>query len=87
MTKARFLLLVGATLGVDAVHLMALCEVDYSAAMPAASPISQPMSSQRSRSCFGFAFLDAAAGRFYAGTAEDDASRSNLGAILTQVRL
>lgn len=43
------------------------------------------MSSQRSRSCFGFAFLDAAAGRFYAGTAEDDASRSNLGAILTQV--
>lgn len=66
---------------------MALCEVDISSAMPAASPMSQPLSSQRSRACYGFAFLDAAAGRFYAGTAEDDASRSNLGAILTQVRI
>ena len=80
------MLLAGATLSTDAVHLMALCELDHTSAVPAASPMSQPMSSQRSRSCFGFAFLDAAAGRFYAGTAEDDASRSNLGAILTQVR-
>ena len=47
--------------------------------------MTQQMSSQRSRAHFGFAFLDAAAGRFFVGTATDDAARANLGAILTQV--
>lgn len=40
---------------------------------------------QENRASFGFAFLDAAAGRYYVGTAEDDAGRSTLGAVLTQV--
>lgn len=71
-------------LGVDAVHLMAICELDDSY-IPADSPMTQQMSSQRSRAHFGFAFLDAAAGRFFVGTATDDAARANLGAILTQV--
>ena len=72
-------------LGVDAVHLMALCELDDSASLSVQSPMTPQMSSQRSRAHFGFAFLDAAAGRFYVGTATDDAARANLGAILTQV--
>ncbi|KAL0023612.1 hypothetical protein WJX77_007042 [Trebouxia sp. C0004] len=71
-------------LGVDAVHLMAICELDDSYT-PADSPMTRHMSSQRSRAHFGFAFLDAAAGRFFVGTATDDAARANLGAILTQV--
>lgn len=45
----------------------------------------QPGVLQENRASFGFAFLDAAAGRFYVGTAEDDAGRSTLGALLTQV--
>ena len=65
---------------------MALCELDHASVTAAESPMSQPPnSSQRSKSYFGFAFLDAAAGRFYVGTAEDHASRGNLGAVLTQV--
>ena len=44
-----------------------------------------PASSQITRTQYGFAFLDAAAGRFYVGTASDDAGRAHLGAILTQV--
>ena len=42
-------------------------------------------STQLNRVQYGFAFLDAAAGRFYVGSASDDASRANLGALLTQV--
>ena len=64
-------------IGVDAVHLMALHEqqeMDTEAA-----------STQLNRVHYGFAFLDAAAGRFYVGSASDDASRANLGALLTQV--
>ena len=76
---------VAGALGVDAVHLMAICELDESC-VPA-SPMTQQASSQRSRAHFGFAFLDAAAGRFFVGTAKDDAARANLGAILTQVML
>ena len=64
---------------------MAICELDE-ACVPA-SPMTQQASSQRSRAHFGFAFLDAAAGRFFVGTAKDDAARANLGAILTQVSL
>lgn len=64
---------------------MAICELDDSYT-PADSPMTQQISSQRSRAHFGFAFLDAAAGRFFVGTATDDAARANLGAILTQVR-
>ena len=41
--------------------------------------------SQDSRVRYGFAFLDAAAGRFYVGAADDDAGRATLGALLTQV--
>ncbi|KAL3140400.1 hypothetical protein ABBQ38_004660 [Trebouxia sp. C0009 RCD-2024] len=72
-------------LGTDAVHLMAICELDDSLVTSPHSPMTQQASSQRSRAHFGFAFLDAAAGRFYVGTATDDAARANLGAILTQV--
>ena len=71
-------------LGAEAVHLMAICELDDSFT-PADSPMTQQVSSQRSRAYFGFAFLDAAAGRFFVGTASDDAARANLGAIITQV--
>ena len=42
--------------------------------------MSQTMSAQ-----FGFAFLDAAAGRYYVGFITDDAGRTNLSAMLTQV--
>ena len=66
-------------------HLMALCELDDSLNMSAESPMTQQVASQRSRVHFGFAFLDAAAGRFYMGSASDDAARANLGATLTQV--
>lgn len=72
-------------LGADAVHLMAICELDDSSVTSPHSPMTQQASSQRSRAHFGFAFLDAAAGRFYVGSASDDAARANLGAILTQV--
>lgn len=64
---------------------MALCELDDSLNMSAESPMTQQVASQRSRVHFGFAFLDAAAGRFYMGSASDDAARANLGATLTQV--
>ena len=72
-------------LGVDAVHLMAICELDDSFTPADSHHHSQGVSSQRSRAHFGFAFLDAAAGRFFVGTSSDDAARANLGAILTQV--
>lgn len=39
---------------------------------------------QESRVSFSFAFLDAAAGRFYVGVTDDDAGRSMLGALLNQ---
>ncbi|KAK9819817.1 hypothetical protein WJX72_002734 [[Myrmecia] bisecta] len=60
----------------DAVHLLALREDTGTA---------EDGPSQSSRADFGFAFLDAAAGRFYVGQCADDAGRANLGAILTQV--
>ena len=41
--------------------------------------------SQDARTEYGFAFLDAAAGRYYVGCASDDAGRANIGAILAQV--
>ncbi|KAK9813990.1 hypothetical protein WJX73_008383 [Symbiochloris irregularis] len=68
--------------GTDAVHLLALCEspeddLGHSSAMG--------LTSQSDRVQFGIAFLDAAAGRFYIGSASDDAGRANLGAILMQV--
>ncbi|KAK9852353.1 hypothetical protein WJX84_008725 [Apatococcus fuscideae] len=65
------------SIGVDAVHLMALHE--HEELDTAAS------STQLNRVQYGFAFLDAAAGRFYVGSATDDASRANLGALLTQI--
>ena len=34
---------------------------------------------------FGFAFLDAAAGRYYLGSVSDDAARANLSSVITQV--
>ena len=42
--------------------------------------LSQDMSAK-----FGFAFLDAAAGRYFLGSISDDAGRTNLTAVLTQV--
>ena len=54
---------------------MALCEV----------AAGDEAASQNDRTCCGFAFLDAAAGRFYVGSTLDDAGRSSIGAILAQV--
>ena len=69
-------------LGSEAVHLLALCEVpDVGDAH--SQRVGLPSQSDRAR--FGIAFLDAAAGRFYIGSASDDAGRANLGAILMQV--
>lgn len=65
----------------DAVHLLALCEVAEEAG--AAQGVGLLSQSERAR--LGFAFLDAAAGRFYIGSSSDDAGRASLGAILVQV--
>ena len=65
---------------VEAVHLMALHEA------PLAGGGCEALPNQDARVRYGFAFLDAAAGRFYVGAADDDAGRSTLGALLTQVR-
>ena len=83
--KQTLYILHAGSLGADAVHLMAICELGDSHT-PAESPMTQQMSSQRSRAHFGFAFLNAAAGRFFVGTGTDDAARANLVATLTQVR-
>ena len=40
---------------------------------------------QSSAANFGFAFLDAAAGRYYLGSVSDDAGRANLSSVITQV--
>ena len=58
------------------VHLLALHEeeCDYPGAAGAAA------------ARFGFAFLDAAAGRYYVGEVLDDAGRANLSALLVQAR-
>lgn len=63
----------------DAVHLMALQEQPCSGG-------GELGASQEARVAYGFAFLDAAAGRFYVGAAQDDAGRSTLGALLMQAR-
>ena len=60
----------------DAVHLMALAEAPSAGASGAL---------QEHRTRLAFAFLDAAAGFYYVGSAEDDAGRSTLGALLAQV--
>ncbi|KAK9867213.1 hypothetical protein WJX84_002119, partial [Apatococcus fuscideae] len=65
------------SIGVDAVHLMALHEQE--------EMDTEAASTQLNRVHYGFAFLDAAAGRFYVGSTSDDASRANLGALLTQI--
>ncbi len=39
---------------------------------------------QSSAATFGFAFLDAAAGRYYLGSVTDDAGRANLSSVITQ---
>lgn len=39
---------------------------------------------QSSATSFGFAFLDAAAGRYYLGSISDDAGRANLSSVITQ---
>lgn len=59
-------------------HMQALCEESE------AGEYSGVMSSTRVR--YGFAFLDAAAARFYVGSTADDGGRANFTALLTQVR-
>ena len=66
-----------ATVGADSVHLMALSEREGAVE-------NWDMVTQSAAAQFGFAFLDAAAGRFYLGSIVDDAGRANLGAVLTQ---
>ena len=63
----------------DALHLLALHE--ETVPLFEAATLSQVSSAR-----FGFAFLDAAAGKFYVGSCADDSGRANLGAVLTQVR-
>ena len=60
------------SIAADAVTLMALSESEEA--------------SEIAKTRFGFAFLDAAAARFYVGSVTDDAGRANLGAVHTQVR-
>ncbi|KAK9846574.1 hypothetical protein WJX81_006840 [Elliptochloris bilobata] len=62
-------------IGSDAVHLLALHEEEQPAQWAAGAAAAK----------FSFAFLDAAAGRFYVGAVHDDAGRANLSALLTQV--
>ena len=57
------------------VHLLALHEEEEAA----------PWAAGAAAAKFGFAFLDAAAGRYYVGAVSDDAGRANLSALLTQV--
>ena len=57
------------------VHLLALHEEEEAAPWAAGAVAAK----------FGFAFLDAAAGRYYVGAVSDDAGRANLSALLTQV--
>lgn len=64
----------------EAVHLLALKELDLGDQGGAVEP------GEREQVVMGFAFVDAAAGRFYVGEVRDDASRSALGALLAQVR-
>ena len=66
-----------ATVGADSVHLMALSEWEGAVE-------NWDMVTRSAAARFGFAFLDAAAGRFYLGSIVDDAGRANLGAVLTQ---
>ena len=66
----------GQDISVDAVHLMALAEAPSAGASGAL---------QEHRTRLSFAFLDAAAGFYYVGSAEDDVGRSTLGALLAQV--
>ena len=42
---------------------------------------------QSSAAQFGFAFLDAAAGRYYLGAVTDDAGRASLSSVITQAWL
>ena len=56
-------------------HLLALHEEEAAA----------PWAAGAAAAKFGFAFLDAAAGRYYVGSVSDDAGRQNLSALLTQV--
>lgn len=63
----------------EAVHLLALREER------AFSTNSCNVDSSAEKTTFGFAFVDAAAGRFYVGSLRDDSARSALGALLTQV--
>lgn len=75
---------VAGVVGSEAVHLLALCE---SSGADIAEGQGVGLLSQSDRARFGIAFLDAAAGRFYIGSATDDAGRANLGAILMQASL
>lgn len=63
--------------GADSVTLMVLYERQPGQESEATS--------QSSAVKFGFAFLDAAAGRYYLGSIGDDAGRANLTSVLTQV--
>lgn len=63
----------------EAVHLLAIREESEN------SSSSCSMDGGVKNATFGFAFVDAAACRFYVGSLHDDNSRSALGALLTQV--
>jgi len=58
------------------VHLLALHEEECDSAGAVGTAAAR----------FGFAFLDAAAGRYYVGEVLDDAGRANLSALLVQAR-
>jgi DNA mismatch repair protein MSH6 len=61
----------------EAVHLLALCEEPLHG--------SKDSSSNQASVAVGFAFVDAAAGRFYVGSIQDDCSHSGLRELLTKV--
>jgi DNA mismatch repair protein MSH6 len=61
----------------EAVHLLALCEEPLHG--------SKDSSSNQASVAVGFAFVDAAAGRFYVGSIQDDCSHSGFRELLTKV--
>ncbi|GAQ86033.1 putative MutS homolog 6-2 [Klebsormidium nitens] len=63
----------------EAVHLLALRELELGDQGRAVE------AGEREQVVIGFAFVDAAAGRFYVGEVRDDSSRSALGALLAQI--
>jgi DNA mismatch repair protein MSH6 len=73
----------------EAVHLLAVKEVELGAEEGFGEGVKggfgEGARGEKEQVLLGFAFVDAAAGRFYVGEVRDDSSRAALGALLAQV--